>query len=191
MKLRSLIGLTAMAAIVMGLAACEWSSSGDNDTTFTRYDGWNFSGSYRASEDSGSAYTQVIAQQDGRNLTLVDNRGGRYTGKITKQSSRPWTPDTSTAEDPAISAYAPASSSLKYYFVTASFEVSGTSYRGRQTTVVGTFETVQFTSTENSTESVSSLLAATFVEQGAGSSSFTGASAGISSQAQSGGGSEE
>ena len=179
MKLRSLIGLTTMAAIVMGLAACDWSGSSDSDTTFTRYDGWNFSGSYRATEESAAPYTQFIVHQSGNNITLTDNRGGRYTGKVTKQVTRPWTPDTSTAEDTGIAAYSASSSTLKYYFVTESFEVSGVSGRGRSATIVGTFETTQYTSTESAAENVSVLMAATIIEQGGGTSGFTGTGVGL------------
>lgn len=118
MKLRSLIGLTAMAAIVMGLAACEWSTTSEKDTTFTRYDEWNFSGSY--SGDNGKLW---IVHQDGRNLKIYDTAGNVYTGRITKQAQTPWNSgtdivDTGTTRDN------PASSIT---LITSNFEASGPS----------------------------------------------------------------
>ena len=115
MKLRSLIGLTAMAAIVMGLAACEWSTTSEKDATFTRYDEWNFSGSY------GDGANRWIVHQDGRNLRIYDAAGHLYTGRITKQAQTPWNSGT-TIVDTATTRDNPASSIL---LITSNFEASG------------------------------------------------------------------
>lgn len=122
MKLRSFAGLMVVAALALGLTACEWSTSSEKngDVTYGNVS-VNFSGTYTA--QSGSLTDRIktfTVLQRNTKITLRDNAGGTYNGHITYASS-------STSES--------GTTTCIY-----SFETTGTSSRGLPTTVVGTFE---------------------------------------------------
>lgn len=157
MKLRSIMSLLLVPAFLLaGMTACEWSTSSDDegDVTYDRFDKYNFSGTYYTSEE-GARISSMVVQQDGQLLYIRDNRGGTYSGKITKISSN------------GISTAANGSS-----VTTASFQCRGTS-RGRPATLVGTFSTAILAEGASS-GSTSCIMGCSIVEEGGSSGTFTG-----------------
>lgn len=132
MKHIRLLNLFAATAVALSLAACGWESSGRDES-------WsdtpiNVSGTYHGTDGYGGdvvhnlpgrAVTYLSVQQNGTAVTITDNLGGRYAGKISSGSK--------TASG------AGSSSVIQYAY---NFEVKGSDYQGQPTTLVGTFEAV-------------------------------------------------
>ena len=132
MKHIRLLNLFAATAVAISLAACGWESSGRDES-------WsdtpiNVSGTYHGTDGyggeivhnlSGRTVTYLSVQQNGTAVTITDNLGGQYSGKISSGSK--------TASGSASSAV------IQYAY---NFEVKGSDYQGQATTLVGTFEAV-------------------------------------------------
>ncbi|MBQ7252586.1 MAG: hypothetical protein IJS32_08310 [Kiritimatiellae bacterium] len=132
MKKTSLLLSAASFAAAFLLGACGWDGSGKDDS-------WsdvaiNVSGSYHGTEGyggaavkglSGRTVTYLSVQQKGTAITITDNLGGRYTGKISSTHK---------------TAKGSGSSSVVQYAL--NYEASGTDYQGQATRLVGTFEAV-------------------------------------------------
>jgi hypothetical protein len=132
MKKTSLLLSAAALAAAFILGACGWDGSGKDDS-------WsdvaiNVSGSYHGTDGYGGqavkglpgrAVTYLSVQQKGTAITVTDNLGGRYTGKISSTHK---------------TAKGSGSSSVVQYAL--NYEASGTDSQGQATRLVGTFEAV-------------------------------------------------
>ena len=132
MKKTALLLSAMAAAMAFILGACGWDGSGKDES-------WsnvaiNISGSYHGTDGyggqavrglSGRSITYLSVQQQGTAITITDNLGGRYTGKISSTHK---------------TAKGSGSSSVVQY--TLNYEASGTDSQGQATRLVGTFEAV-------------------------------------------------
>jgi len=132
MKHFRLLNLFAATAVALSLVSCGWESSGDDDSwsdtpinVSGTYHGTSGYGGRVVSNISGTAIIYLSVQQNGTSVTITDNAGGQYTGKISSGSK---------------TASGSSNSSIVQYAY--NFEVAGTDYQGQYTRLVGTFEAV-------------------------------------------------
>ena len=132
MKKTFLLPAVAALAAAFLLGACGWDGSGKDDS-------WsdtpiNVSGSYHGTAGyggqvvknlSGKPITYLSVQQQGTAVSITDNAGGKYAGKISSTHK---------------TAKGSGSSAVIQYAL--NFEVSGNDYQGQRTRLVGTFEAV-------------------------------------------------
>jgi len=130
-KMHLFVSLAALATAFV-LAACGWESSGKDDSwsetpinVSGTYHGTSGYGGRVVSNISGTAITYLSVRQNGTAVTITDNAGGQYTGKISSVHK---------------AAKGSGKSSIVQYAM--NFEVAGNDYQGQYTRLVGTFEAV-------------------------------------------------
>ena len=130
-KLQFLLpAVASVAAFCLG--ACGWESSGNNDSWSSTainvsgtYHGTGGYGSRVVSGISGTQITYLSVHQNGTAVTITDNAGGQYKGKISSTHK---------------TAKGTGSSSIVQYSM--NFEVAGNDCQGQYTRLVGTFGAV-------------------------------------------------
>ncbi len=128
---------------------------------------------------SGKAIYSFTVQQDGNVLSIVDNNGATYEGKISSIRTT-----GAASQDLPDSASAPAAGDTAI----ASYEASGTSAAGVHVKMVGTFQGVVGGSTETGITLGERIMLGTWIESGTGRTGDINGSASPITTAAGGGG---
>lgn len=143
-----LAGALAVFAVSV-LSGCEWEGTGSGENVVQRYNWVRFDGTYSSAAnrflvedfDAGNSNTtssagssgepiySLTVQQAGNQITMIDNNGGTYSGKLSTISSS----GGQTIEYPDTTTSMPANGDT----LVGSFEVEGRSSSGMKVKIVG------------------------------------------------------
>lgn len=143
MKFFSILGVCIVAAALLGMSACEWSTGSEATSWSSNYNWVNFSGNY-TNPNGGSLVTSIGSTnaggttgtiiysfnlvQQGQNINITDSDGARYAGYIGELRSASGVNPTNSAM--------PVDGDV----IVATFECSGTSAQGMGVQIVGTLQ---------------------------------------------------